>query len=147
MICYICTILWKRLISPSTRFFMRIAITHIPLANSEFTIIMCKCWILLQPELGVVDDSFHLPLLSMNRLNQTEPATFSILSFWDFFKGSIVSVFCLINTSFGINVFAQLEPWYRKAVMFIFHDKLGTKIWNDKMTWLKFKKKIHLRFC
>ena len=34
-----------------------------------------------------VDDRLHLTLLSINRLNQTEPATFSVLLFWAFFKG------------------------------------------------------------
>jgi hypothetical protein len=38
-----------------------------------------KCWILLIPVLGGVDGSLHLTVPSMNRLNQTEPATFSIL--------------------------------------------------------------------
>ena len=33
----------------------------------------------------------------MNRLNQTEPATFSILLFWDFFMGSIFYVFYISN--------------------------------------------------
>jgi hypothetical protein len=30
----------------------------------------------------------HLPVLSLNRLNQTEPAMFLILSFWDYFRDS-----------------------------------------------------------
>jgi hypothetical protein len=33
----------------------------------------------------------------MNRLNQTEPATFSILSCWAFFKDSYFSLFCYGN--------------------------------------------------
>jgi hypothetical protein len=40
---------------------------------------------------GGVDGSLHLTVPSMNRLNQTEPATFSILSFWAFFRD-----FCLL---------------------------------------------------
>jgi hypothetical protein len=47
-----------------------------------------KCWILLKPVLGGVDGSLHLTVPSMNRLNQTEPATFSILSCWAFFRNS-----------------------------------------------------------
>ena len=39
---------------------------------------MFKCWILLKSLLGGMDFSLHLPLLSMNRINQTEPATFSV---------------------------------------------------------------------
>jgi hypothetical protein len=41
-----------------------------------------------------VGGSLHLPILTMNRLNQTEPATFLILSFWDFFTDS---AFCYFN--------------------------------------------------
>jgi hypothetical protein len=32
--------------------------------------------------------NLHFPVLSMNRFNQTEPATFSILRFWTFFRDS-----------------------------------------------------------
>jgi hypothetical protein len=46
---------------------------------------MLKCWIRLKPVLGGVDGSLHFTVSSMNRLNQTEPATVSILSFWAFF--------------------------------------------------------------
>jgi hypothetical protein len=35
--------------------------------------------------LGGVDGSLHLTVPSMNRLNQAEPATFSILPCWAFF--------------------------------------------------------------
>ena len=35
----------------------------------------------------MTDGSLHLPLPSMNRLNQTEPATFcNFVVFWDFFR-------------------------------------------------------------
>jgi hypothetical protein len=47
-----------------------------------------KCWILLKPVLGGMDGSLHLTVPSMNRLNQTEPATFSILPCWTFFRDS-----------------------------------------------------------
>ena len=47
----------------------------------------------LKPVLGGVDGSLHLPLPSMSRLNQTEPATFSVLLCSAFFKGYIFSVF------------------------------------------------------
>jgi hypothetical protein len=47
-----------------------------------------KCWILLKPVLGGVDGSLHLTEPSMNNLNQTEPATFSILPCWPFFRDS-----------------------------------------------------------
>jgi hypothetical protein len=35
-----------------------------------------------------MDSSLHFTVPFMNRLNQTEPATFSILSFWAFFRDS-----------------------------------------------------------
>jgi hypothetical protein len=39
--------------------------------------------------LAGVGGNLHFPLTSMNRLNQTEPATFSILSFWAFCRDSL----------------------------------------------------------
>jgi hypothetical protein len=37
---------------------------------------------------GGMDSTLYFPVLSMNRLNQTEPTTFfSILPFWTFLKG------------------------------------------------------------
>jgi hypothetical protein len=36
-----------------------------------------SCWILIEPVLGGVNGSFQLTVPSMNRLNQTKPATFS----------------------------------------------------------------------
>jgi hypothetical protein len=51
---------------------------------SKFTIlhVHVNSWILLKTVLR----SLQLPLPSMNWLNQTEPATFSILSCWTFFR-------------------------------------------------------------
>ena len=48
---------------------------------------------LLKPVLGGVGGSLHFTLPSMNRLNQTEPATFAILLFWAFYRGSFFPVF------------------------------------------------------
>jgi hypothetical protein len=43
----------------------------------------------------------HFPVPSMNRLNQTEPATFSILPCWAFFRDSVFYLFymakCLVT--------------------------------------------------
>jgi hypothetical protein len=44
--------------------------------------------VLLKPVLRGVDGSLHLTVPSMNRLNQTEPAAFSILQFWAFSRDS-----------------------------------------------------------
>ena len=59
---------------------------------------MFKCLILLKPVLVGVDSSLHFTLLSMNRLNQTETATFAILLFWAFYRGSFLPVFYIIMT-------------------------------------------------
>jgi hypothetical protein len=63
--------------------------------NSKFHHFCVKCWILLKPVLGGVDGNLHFPVPSMNRLNQTEPATFSILLCWTFFKVSVFLYFKL----------------------------------------------------
>jgi hypothetical protein len=47
----------------------------------NFTTFMLKCWILLKSVIGGVDGSLFLTVPSMNRLNQTEPWTFSIMPF------------------------------------------------------------------
>jgi hypothetical protein len=47
-----------------------------------------KCWILLKPVLGGVDGSLHLTVPPMNRLNQSELATVSVLPCWAFFRDS-----------------------------------------------------------
>jgi hypothetical protein len=38
---------------------------------------------------GGEDGNLHFPVPSMKRLNQTEPATFSILPCWAFFRDSV----------------------------------------------------------
>jgi hypothetical protein len=43
--------------------------------------------------LGGVDDSLHFTVPSMNRLNKTEPATFSINVVLDFLWGLLLSLF------------------------------------------------------
>jgi hypothetical protein len=44
-----------------------------------------------------VDGNFNFPVSSMNRLNQTKPATFSILSRWAFFMDSVFIYFKYVN--------------------------------------------------
>jgi hypothetical protein len=61
--------------------------------NSKFYYFMFKCWFQLKPVLGGVDGNLHFPVPSMNRLNQTEPATFSILPCWAFFRDSVFIYF------------------------------------------------------
>jgi hypothetical protein len=66
---------------------------------SKFKIvpIHVKCWILIKPVLRAVDGSLHLTVSSMNRLNQTESATFSILPCCAFFKDSYFLYFILFR--------------------------------------------------
>ena len=59
-------------------------ITTTSLNNDK--LIICVC--LNKFTLWGVDGSLYFTLPSMNRLNQTEPATFAILLFWAFFMGS-----------------------------------------------------------
>ena len=60
-----------------------------------FKIQNLQCWILLinKPVLGGVGGSLHFTLPFMNRLNHTEPASFAILLFWAFFRGSFSWIF------------------------------------------------------
>jgi hypothetical protein len=57
--------------------------------NSNFTITMIQCWILLKPVLEGIAGSLYLTVPSMNKPNQTEPATFSILLFCPIFWDSL----------------------------------------------------------
>jgi hypothetical protein len=52
---------------------------------------------MLKPVLGGVDRSLHLIVPSMNRLNQTESATFLILPCWPFFRDSYFLYFNYIT--------------------------------------------------
>jgi hypothetical protein len=65
-------------------------------AFQNFTIFVFKCWILLKPVQRGVGSNLHFPVPSINRLNQTEPATFSILPCWTFFRESVFSIFLLL---------------------------------------------------
>jgi hypothetical protein len=73
---------------------------------SKFKILQfhVKCWILLKPVLGGVDGKLHFPVPYMNRLNQTEPATFSFLPCWAFFRDSVSIYFVRIWVLFK-------SPW------------------------------------
>jgi hypothetical protein len=52
-----------------------------------------------------VDGSLHLTVPSMNRLNQTEPETFSILPCWAFFRDSY---FLYVETIFEMNTYNEV---------------------------------------
>jgi hypothetical protein len=80
-----------------TEGFMMTAVwTHLRvfLHSKLFISFVFKCWILLKPVLlGGVDRNLHFPVPSMNRVNQTELATFSIMSCWAFFRDSVLLYF------------------------------------------------------
>jgi hypothetical protein len=84
---------------------------------------MFKCWILLKPVLKGLDGNLHFPVLSMNRLNQTEPATFSILPCWAFFRDSVFIYFTrtcqekLIYISIYCNIRHILYPFSSTSVI------------------------------
>jgi hypothetical protein len=80
---------------------------------SKFKIVLVhvKCWILLKPVLGGVDGSLHFTVPSMNRLNQTEPATFSMMLCWTFFRDSYFLFFNLWVTLYERNIL-PLTPHY-----------------------------------
>jgi hypothetical protein len=51
----------------------------------------------LKPVHGGVDGNLHFPVPFMNRLNQTELATFSILSCWAFLRILYLSISVIKN--------------------------------------------------
>jgi hypothetical protein len=66
---------------------------------------MLKCRILLKPLLGGVDGNLHLPVPSMKRLDQTEPATFSLLPCWALFRDSVFIYFLtIVNPESTLNI-------------------------------------------
>jgi hypothetical protein len=65
-----------------------------------------KCWILLKLVPGCVDGSLHLTVPFMNRLNQTKPATYSVLLCWAFFRDSYFLYFV-------ITAFADFTWWWK----------------------------------
>jgi hypothetical protein len=76
---------------------------------SKFKIVpvQSKCWTLLKPVLGGVDVSLHLTVPSMNRLNQTEPATFSTMPCLAFFRDSYFLQFT--NICFNHSTYVKIE--------------------------------------
>jgi hypothetical protein len=96
----------------------------------------CVCfWNELLTVLGGVDGNLHFPVPSMKRLNQTEPATFSIVSCW---------------LSLGILIFYILHWWlwmtcWFNYVLVTLHRSItppcmlaelrGVEIEGTKITW------------
>ena len=76
IICFISRIITRYLMFDNDLHFQK-------LLSILFYYALFKWWIPLKPVLGGVDGSLDLPLPSMNRLNQNEPATFVFLLFWD----------------------------------------------------------------
>jgi hypothetical protein len=55
------------------------------------------CWILLKPVLRGVEGSLQLLLPSMKRFDQTDPASFSVLTYWAFYRNSVFLYFRLFS--------------------------------------------------
>jgi hypothetical protein len=60
--------------------------------------------------LGGVDGNLHFPVPSMNRLNQTEPATFLILPCWAFFRDSVF-IYLMVTPVSGVVSYGMLLFW------------------------------------
>jgi hypothetical protein len=85
--------------------------------------------------LGGVGDNFlvdlvyhivwHFPVPSMNRLNQTEPATFSILSCWAFLRDS---VFSILNARVSRQTIVKKERTCKRCPQIV----RSTNIWNSE---------------
>jgi uncharacterized membrane protein YbaN (DUF454 family) len=60
-----------------------------------------------------VDGNFHIPLPSMNRLSQTELATFSILPCWAFFRDS---AFLYLKQSDRLKPYIVLVPMFHPKI-------------------------------
>jgi hypothetical protein len=94
---------WVKIIYVCGNLYLNSCCTHLRIfLNSKFYYFMFKCWILFKPVLGGVDGNLHFPVPSMNRLNQTEPATFSIMLCWIFFRDSDF-LFILLYTNSNTN--------------------------------------------
>jgi hypothetical protein len=78
---------------------------------------------MLKPVLGGMDCILHLTVPSMNRFNQTEPATFSILPCWAFFRGSHFLYFKeqpkrrIKQTSFDLTCLSTYVPTFSLIIM------------------------------
>jgi hypothetical protein len=87
------------------------------IASRVWVSFMLKCWIMLKPVLRGLDGSLHLTVPSMNRLNQTESATFSILPLWTFFRVFYFSLFytpasrCFLEWKTTLIAQCCLVPW------------------------------------
>ena len=84
--------------------------TYADVLKIKFAIIIFKCWIPSKPMIEDVDDSLHLPLSSINRLNQTEPLTFGLLCWAAFFKGHFLLSFIMTSAMFVL--FELLNRYY-----------------------------------
>jgi hypothetical protein len=86
-----------------------------------------KCWILLKPVLGV-DGSLHLTVPSMNRFNQTEPATFSDLSCWAIFRDSYFSILCFLFLNYATTL-SMYKALFDVTIQNVYNYVFITNIW------------------
>jgi hypothetical protein len=79
--------------------------THLRMfLNSKFHYFRVKCWILLELVLEGVDGYLLFPVPSMNRIIQTEPATFSICRFG---RSSGILYLSILSNAASRNLFVR----------------------------------------
>ena len=88
---------------------------------------------------GGVDVSLHLPQPSiLSRFNQTEPATFSILLFWTFFRSSIFFLYFIKHFLYIYILQGELkntsQPWWDVRTAANFVTRASLQIGNCKLT-------------
>jgi hypothetical protein len=76
-----------------------------------FTMFVFKCWILLKPVLWGMDDNLYFPVPSMNRLNRTEPASFSNCYVWLSLE---ILFFSFFNNILSLIIFNNNKSIYTK---------------------------------
>jgi hypothetical protein len=100
------------------------------------------CWILIKPVLGSVHSSLHIPLLSMNRLNQIIPTTLS-----EFFRASVYPYFVLITDFLFFHLFLKSSDNQFLFIILLNCFRrchvIKHSLWNCFLSWMV----AHVCFC
>jgi hypothetical protein len=90
--------------------------------------------------LGGMYDNLHFLLPSMNRLDQTEPATFSILLFYAFFKNFVFLYFILQQCIYLLykEHIDQVEPIHFLLVDMWYFEAIHTYKWINNVIFPSF---------
>ena len=109
---------------------------------------MFKCWILLKPVLREAWTLTCFTLPFMKRLNQTETATYGILLFWAFFRGSFFPVlWSLSRLSFSLRTPGSNYwlAWIANGFCVNTRDVFST-YWKNQNLGSEPNQAFHLRF-